>query len=51
MNYETVSAFATSWGLVYFMLLFLGVCVYAFWPRNKAKFERAAQIPLNEDDR
>lgn len=50
MTYETVSNFATSWGLVYFFLLFIGVCVYAFWPRNKARFERAAQIPLNEDN-
>ena len=50
MDHATLSAFAQSWGLLYFVLLFAGVCTYAFWPRNKAKFDRAARIPLNEDD-
>jgi cytochrome c oxidase cbb3-type subunit 4 len=50
MDYQTVSSFAQSWGLVYFVLLFLGVFAYAFWPRNKDKFERAARIPLNENE-
>ncbi len=51
MNYETISTFATSWGLVYLMVLFVGVAVYAFWPRNKDKFDKAARMPLEEDDR
>ncbi|MBI1212625.1 MAG: CcoQ/FixQ family Cbb3-type cytochrome c oxidase assembly chaperone [Alphaproteobacteria bacterium] len=50
MDYETVSTFAKSWGVVYFMLMFVAVCAYAFWPRNKEKFDRAANIPLNEDE-
>jgi len=50
MDYDTVSAFAKSWGLVYLMAVFVGVCVYAFWPRNKATFDRAAQMPLDKDD-
>ena len=51
MDYGTVSTFAKSWGLVYLMVLFIGVCVYAFWPRNKEKFDQAARVPLDEDDR
>jgi len=51
MDYETVQAFATSWGMIYFIVLFVGICVYAFWPRNKAKFDRAARMPLDRDDR
>jgi cytochrome c oxidase cbb3-type subunit 4 len=51
MSYETVSTLSTSWGLVYLVLLFVGVAVYAFWPRNKGKFDRAARMPLDEDDR
>ena len=49
MDYQSFSAFSQSWGLVYLMALFLGVVCYAFWPRNKAKFDRAAHIPLDED--
>jgi cytochrome c oxidase cbb3-type subunit 4 len=51
MDYEMIATFSKSWGLVYLVLLFLGVWVYALWPRNKAKFDRAARVPLEEDDR
>jgi cytochrome c oxidase cbb3-type subunit 4 len=49
MSYESVAGFAQTWGLVYMVLLFLGVLVYAFWPGNKEKFKRAARLPLEED--
>jgi cytochrome c oxidase cbb3-type subunit IV len=48
-EYEQVAAFAQQGGVVYFFLLFIAVVVYAMWPRNKAKFDEAAQIPLRED--
>jgi cytochrome c oxidase cbb3-type subunit 4 len=50
MSYDALSTFAKSWGLVYLMILFTGVLVYALWPKNKAKFDRAARMPLDEDD-
>lgn len=49
MTYETVSQFAQSWGLVFLMTLFLSACAYALWPGNRARFERAARLPLEED--
>jgi cytochrome c oxidase cbb3-type subunit 4 len=49
MDYQSISAFAQSWGLVYLMALFCGVLAYALWPRNQEKFDHAARIPLNED--
>ena len=49
MTYETMAGFAQTWGLVYFVLIFLGACVYALRPRNRARFEAAAHMPLNED--
>jgi cytochrome c oxidase cbb3-type subunit 4 len=49
MDYATVAGFAKSWGLLYLMILFAGVLAYALWPRNRAKFEDAARIPLKED--
>lgn len=48
--YEDVLVFAQSWGSVYFTLLFVAVVIYALWPKNRAKFESASQIPLREDE-
>lgn len=49
MDYQTVSAFAQTWGLVYMVLLFVGVLIYAFRPSAKKKFDEAAKRPLMED--
>lgn len=49
--YEALSNFAQTWGLIFFILLFAGVLAYALWPRNQAKFEEAARVPLKDDDR
>ncbi|USG60422.1 cbb3-type cytochrome c oxidase subunit 3 [Sneathiella marina] len=49
MDYNSVSAFAQSYGLLYLFGVFLIVLAYALWPRNKEKFDKAAQIPLEED--
>ncbi|WP_436642577.1 cbb3-type cytochrome c oxidase subunit 3 [Microbaculum sp. FT89] len=47
--YERLAQFAQTWGLVYFVILFLIVLVYALWPRNKERFDEASKIPLRED--
>ena len=49
MTYENVAEFAATYGLLYLMVLFAGVLLYAFWPRNKKKFDEAARRPLEED--
>lgn len=49
MQYEQIAHFASTYGLIYFIILFAGVLAYAFWPKNKEKFDRAAQLPLEED--
>ncbi|MEH6526680.1 MAG: cbb3-type cytochrome c oxidase subunit 3 [Sneathiella sp.] len=49
MDYNSVSAFSQSYGLLYLFGMFLIVVGYALWPRNKEKFDEAAQIPLEED--
>ncbi len=51
VSYETLVAFSKSWGLIYMMSFFLCVCVYAFWPRNKERFERAKNSILGQDDK
>ena len=49
MTYESVSHFAQTWGLIYLLVLFVVVLVYAMRPGAKKKFEDAARIPLKED--
>ncbi len=48
-TYKTVSEFAQTWGLIYFVGIFLIVLAYAFWPSRKPQFDEAARIPLRED--
>lgn len=49
MEYSTIAKIAQQGGTLYFVLIFVAGCVYAFLPRKKAEFERAAQAPLQED--
>jgi cytochrome c oxidase cbb3-type subunit 4 len=50
MTYETVVQLSQMTTLIFFIVLFLAVVAYAFWPSNKAKFERAAEVPLARDE-
>ncbi len=49
MNFQDVSQFAQTYGLVYLLLLFVGVLIYALWPGNRKRFKDASEIPLRED--
>jgi cytochrome c oxidase cbb3-type subunit 4 len=44
-----VSTLVTNWWTPAFVLLFLAVVAYAFWPKNRGTFDEAAKIPLRED--
>jgi cytochrome c oxidase cbb3-type subunit 4 len=48
-TYKQLAEFAQTWGLLYFVLIFLGVVAYAMWPSNKKKFDDASRIPLDKD--
>lgn len=51
MNFtrEEVSYFAEMWGLIFLLILFIGMVGYALWPKNKDKFHEAARRPLDDD--
>ena len=49
LAFEDVLAFTRSWDAVYFTLMFVAAAIYAYRPRNKARFDQAAQIPLKDD--
>jgi cytochrome c oxidase cbb3-type subunit 4 len=48
-TYKFLAELAQSAGLLYFIGMFLAVVAYAFAPRNKAKFDEAAAMPLQDD--
>ena len=48
-TYRAVAEFAQTWGLAYFVGVFLLVLIYVLWPSRKARYEQAARIPLRED--
>lgn len=48
-TYRAVAEFAQTWGLAYFVIIFLAVLAYALWPSRKHQFDQAARIPLRED--
>ncbi len=49
-DHDSVVSFATSWGLIYFIMMAVGVLVYVFWPSNKKRFDDAKKSILDEDD-
>ena len=49
MSYEQVASLTQVAALLLFIALFIGVLVYAFWPGNKKRFEKAARLPLEKD--
>jgi cytochrome c oxidase cbb3-type subunit IV len=48
-DYAFFAHFAQTWGLVYFVLIFIAVLVYALWPSRQKQFDESARVPLRED--
>ncbi|MEZ5933288.1 MAG: cbb3-type cytochrome c oxidase subunit 3 [Alphaproteobacteria bacterium] len=50
-DHDTLVAFAKSYGLFYLIALSVAALVYAFWPSNQKRFDRAANSILDDEDR
>jgi cytochrome c oxidase cbb3-type subunit IV len=50
VTYESVAYFVKTYWWLQFMVLFAGVLLYALWPGNKEMFDKAARIPLEDDN-
>lgn len=50
MTYEQAAHVAQTWGLVLLAGCFAVAVLYALWPGNKEKFNRAAHAPLTDGD-
>ena len=48
-TYRAFAEFAQTWGLVYFVAVFVVVLIYALWPSRQRQFDQDARIPLRED--
>jgi len=51
MSYDFLSHIIKIGGTVFFTGFFTLAIIYALWPKNKTRFDKAAQIPLSDDDR
>ncbi len=49
MTYDTVATFSQVASLLFFIAMFIGVIVYAFWPGNRQKFDEAQRKALDLD--
>ncbi len=49
--HDTVVWFSKSFGLFYLIALSAIVVAYAFWPKNKKGFDRAAKSIIDGEDR
>lgn len=50
-TYSTLASFAQTWGLLFFVLMFAIALIYALKPGNKKMFDRAAHMPLQDDEK
>lgn len=50
LDHDTLVALAKSFGLFYLVALSVGVLVYACWPSNRRRFDRAAKSILHDED-
>ncbi|MDD9912409.1 MAG: cbb3-type cytochrome c oxidase subunit 3 [Alphaproteobacteria bacterium] len=48
LDYNAIAGWVGSFRLLFFLIFFVGIAVWAFKPSNKDKLEAHAQIPLNE---
>ena len=49
MTYDQVATTTQVAALLFFIALFIGVVIYAFFPGNKKRFEEDAKIALEKD--
>jgi cytochrome c oxidase cbb3-type subunit IV len=51
LDHDTLVWFSKSFGLFYLVGLSLIVVVYAYWPSNRRRFEKAADAILHDEDK
>ena len=49
LNELVITVLQPLWGVMA-VSAFLGIVLWAFWPKNKGRFEDQAMIPFKEND-
>lgn len=50
MDHEAALYISKYYGLLYLLIFFVCVLVYAFWPKNKKKFDKAARSIIDDTE-
>lgn len=50
LDHDTVVGFAKSFGLFYLIAMSIGVVIYAYWPKNRKRFDHAANSIVSDDE-
>ena len=51
LDHATLVFFAKTFGLIYLVVLSIGVVVYTYWPSKKKQYKRAAEAILEDEDK
>ena len=51
IEHDTLVWFSKTFGLLYLVILSLVIVLFAYWPSNKQRFDRAADAILHDEDR
>ena len=51
LDHDTLVWFSKSFGLLYLVAFSVVVLLYACWPSNKQRFDRAADAILDDEDK
>lgn len=49
-TYDTLRHFADSWGLLFLMLVFVGVIIWVLRPGSGRHYREQAEIPFKHED-
>lgn len=48
-TYSALAGFAQSWGLIYFVAVFVAVVLFVMRPSRKRVYDEVARLPLSEE--
>lgn len=51
LDHETLVRIAKSWGLFHMLAMAAAATIYAYWPRNRARFDEAGRSILDKEDK
>lgn len=50
IDHDTLVGFARTFGLFYLIVMSVVAVIYAFWPSNRKRFDRAARSVLDDEE-